>query len=97
MSRSYKKTPRCGDKKDKFMKNYANRILRRENKNYQNSSYKKRFCRYDICDYNSVYFTFEDWLHMRVRQWERWDRAKGDPYPDEKEEYRKWYKYYKRK
>ena len=29
MSRSYKHTPRSGDKKDKYLKNYANRRLRR--------------------------------------------------------------------
>lgn len=94
MSRSYKKVPRCGDNKNKIMKNYANRVLRRDENTYQYNSYKKRFCSYDICDYNSVYYTFEDWYRMRVRQWERWERG---PYPDRKEEYRKWYKYYKRK
>lgn len=94
MSRSYKKVPRSGDNKNRFMKKYANRVLRRDENTYQHKSYKKRFCSYNICDYNSVYYDFEDWYRMRVRQWERWGQG---PYPDRKEEYRKWYKYYKRK
>lgn len=97
MSRSYKKTPRSGDRKDKFMKNYANRILRRNNEAYQNGSYKKCFCHYDICDYNSVYYEFEDWYCKRVHEWKRWGQFYGYPYPDRKKEYRKWYKYYKMK
>lgn len=30
MSRSYKKTPRSGDKKNKYFKKYANRVYRRD-------------------------------------------------------------------
>ncbi|MBR4983983.1 MAG: hypothetical protein IKY94_15735 [Lachnospiraceae bacterium] len=97
MSRSFKKIPRSGDRKDKFMKNYANRILRRNNEAYQNGSYKKCFCRYDICDYNSVYYEFEAWYCKRVREWERWGQFRGHPYPDREKEYHKWYKYYKAK
>ena len=97
MSRSYKKIPRSGDRKDKFMKNYANRILRRNNEAYQNGSYKKCFCHYDICDYNSVYYEFEDWYCKRVREWEHWGQFRGYPYPDREKEYHKWYKYYKMK
>lgn len=29
MSRSYKKTPRAGDTKDKFYKRYANKLIRK--------------------------------------------------------------------
>lgn len=56
MSRSYKKTPRCGDKKDKYLKRYANRKLRRKKLfvDLQNKSYKKDFCSYDICDYQTI-------------------------------------------
>ena len=97
MSRSFKKVARSGDRKDKFMKNYANRILRRNSEAYQNGSYKKCFCHYDICDYNSVYYEFEDWYCKRVREWERWGQFRGHPYPDRKKEYHKWYKYYKMK
>lgn len=96
MSRSYKKTPRCGDRKNKAMKKYANHVVRRDTNTYQNSSYKKRFCRYDICDYESVGDTFQDYWNMRVRQWYSW-RWRYEEFPNEKEEYRKWYKWFKRK
>lgn len=64
MSRSRKKTPRCGDKKG--MKHYANRVIRRKKlkENISHMQYKKLFNRYDICDYQSVHFTFNDY-------WER--------------------------
>ena len=70
MSRSYKKTPYCGPK-SKAMKKYANRVLRRDNDTYQNGSYKKRFCSYDICDYK-FFETFEEYFESRVRQWHIW-------------------------
>ena len=95
MSRSYKKTPYCGPK-SKSMKKYANRVLRRDNNTYQNSSYKKRFCSYDICDYK-FFETFEEYFESRVRQWHIWGQKYGYPYPNHEIEYRKWYKYYKRK
>lgn len=62
MSRSYKKTPRCGDTKDKFFKKYANRKVRRNNTNhYNHKSYKKLSCSWDICDYETVGRTFEEY------------------------------------
>ena len=30
MSRSYKHTPYCGDSKSRFMKRYANKVVRRQ-------------------------------------------------------------------
>ena len=54
MSRSYKHTPRSGDKKDKYLKNYANRRLRRYPINkppLNNCTYKKYNCSWEICDY----------------------------------------------
>ena len=60
MSRSYKKTPRSGDQKDKFFKTYANRKLRRDKfHNLQHNSYKKNFCSYDICDYEWTHYSFK--------------------------------------
>ena len=43
MSRSYKHTPYCGDKKDKTLKKYANRRLRRRKLEHdlQHNSYKR--------------------------------------------------------
>ena len=56
MSRSYKHTPYCGLKKDKFFKNYANRKLRRRKLDHdlQHRSYKKDFCSWEICDYYEI-------------------------------------------
>ena len=68
MSRSYKKTPRSGDTKDKFFKRYANRRLRRRKLDIdlQHKSYKKDFCSYDICDYETVGTSFEEFWRDRV-------------------------------
>lgn len=62
MSRSYKHTPRCGDKKSKFVKNQANRKIRR-NKNITpfNKSYRKYHQSWDICDYESVGTSFNEY------------------------------------
>ena len=54
MSRSFKKTPRVGDTKNKFYKAYSNRRLRRRKVNEEetelnNSSYKKYNNSWDIC------------------------------------------------
>ena len=95
MSRSYKKHPYCGDK-DKSAKNYANRKVRREEDIFNNSSYKKLFPTWDICDYHST-FTFEAWWEMKVQYWHEYGKQRNQPYPSKKEEYRKWYKFYKMK
>lgn len=100
MSRSYKHTPRCGERKDRAMKTYANRKLRRQKNDYflQHKSYKKNFCSYDICDYEEVGTTFEDYWKTCLRVWYIWHfRFPNDPYPDRNEEYRRWLKWYKRK
>ena len=96
MSHSYKKTPYCGDRKQKIMKRQANKIVRKSKEAYQNASYKKCFCSYNICDFKDVGCTFEKFWKTRIRQWKCWG-YKYYPYPDKKEEYRKWYRYYKRK
>lgn len=97
MSRSYKKTPRSGDTKDKFYKNYANRKLRRNKfHNLQHSNYKKNFCSYDICDYEIVGETFEEWWEQCLKNWYRWKYLYA-PFPSREKEYRKWYKYFKAK
>lgn len=87
MSRSYKHTPRAGDKKDKFFKRYANKKLRRNklNHNLQNSSYKKNFPTWDICDYESVNKSFEQYVYNR-KKYKTFTNIK-----DEKEAYNKMY------
>lgn len=97
MSRSYKKTPRSGDQKDKFFKTYANRKFRRDKfNNLQHNSYKKNFCHYDICDYETVGETFEEWWKHCVSVWHNWG-CRYEPYPSREEEYRRWYKWFKAK
>lgn len=98
MSRSFKHTPYCGDKKSKFFKRYANRKLRRKKfeHNLQNKSYRKDFCYYDICDYYTIETdNFEIYYLKQIELWQKW-RAWGDdiPYPTREEcwkEYHKWY------
>ena len=97
MSRSYKKSPYGGDSKDKFYKNYSNRVIRRDKYNkYNGNSYKRKTCSWNICDYWSSY-TFEEWWDMIIKAWYEFYQYRGYPYPDEKEEYKKWYKHYKMK
>ena len=97
MSRSYKKTPRSGEKKNRYLKKYANRIYRRDKFNVlPYSSYKKNFCSYDICDYETVGYTFEDWWRDTLKSWYNWG-YKYEPFPNKESEYRTWYKWYKAK
>ena len=97
MSRSYKKTPRCGDTKDKFFKKYANRKVRRNNANhYNHNSYKKLSSSWDICDYETVGRTFEEYWKQTLQDWHQFG-YKYEPYPSYEEEYRRWFKWYKAK
>ncbi len=102
MSRSYKHTPYCGLKKDKFFKNYANRKLRHRKLDHdlQHRSYKKDFCSWEICDYYEIETkNFEEYYKSRVQRWRenrnRWYMADYDePCPTREEcwkEYQKWY------
>ena len=70
MSRSYKRTPRSGDKKDKFFKRYENHRLRKlpfeRTLNY--GAYKKHGEGWNICDYDSVGISFERyWRRLKCR------------------------------
>ena len=98
MSRSYKKTPRCGDTKNKFIKKYANRVLRRQKltSDLQHNSYKKNYCSYDICDYDEVGTSFETFWSRRVNSWHNWFH-RYEPFPNREEAYKEWMRWYKRK
>ena len=97
MSRSYKKTPRCGDKKDKFFKTYANRKYRRDKFTVlSHKAYKKNYCSYDICDYETIGMTFEQHWDRCLKSWYTWG-YKYEPYPNRDEAYREWYHWYKAK
>lgn len=97
MSRSYKHTPYSGDTKDRFMKKYANRKLRRKKleHNLQYNSYKKDLCSWDICDYATVETkNFEEYYKSCIQRWHKWGRYTYEPYPNREEcwkEYQKWY------
>ena len=78
MSRSYKHNPYVTDNgsRHKFMKKYANKIIRNKLKNsdecMQGSSYRKHSESYKICDY-SYYWSSED--AKRV-----YEQRKNEPY-----------------
>lgn len=95
MSRSYKKTPRSGDTKDKFFKRYANRRLRRRKLDIdlQHKSYKKDFCSYDICDYETVGTSFEEFWRDRVKKW----HSGRIHFPTREEAWKDYNRWYKRK
>lgn len=72
MSRSYKKTPRCGDTKTTGKK-FANRRVRRRplEEVYNRCSYKKLYEQWDICDYETVGYTFEAYWRSELK-WAAW-------------------------
>ncbi len=97
MSRSYKKTHYCGDRKNKFNKNYSNRIIRRSNGELpKGAAYKKVFPSYKICDCKSFYSSFENYYKCLVDFWNE-RRRQYDPFPDRKEAYRDYVRIYVRK
>ena len=98
MSRSYKKTPRSGDRKNKFFKNHANRVFRYDKFNtLQHSGYKKNYCRWNICDSETIEYSFDAWWKSSVSEWLNKGQYRGEPFPSLEEEYRLWYKWYKQK
>ena len=81
MSRSYKHTPRCGDRKGKYSKRRANRIVRRvgiEDSFPPYGGYKKLFESWNICDYEIKAKTFESYYADLVK----WNFPVGTPLPD---------------
>ena len=96
MSRSYKHTPRSGDQKDRYFKRYANRRVRRlpiDEHPLKGNDYKKVFCQYEICDYETVGTSFEQYWESLVKRWYEW-MWRSEPFPDRDEaydEYRRWF------
>ena len=100
MSRSYKSTPRSGDTKDKFFKKYANRKFRRlplDEHPIQHKSYKKYFCSYDICDYETVGMTFEQYWEGLVASWHQWRKYYGYSFPNRDNAYKDYCRWFLRK
>ena len=102
MSRSYKKTPYCGQRKNKFAKRQASKVVRRTLKHnpeieFAPGGYKKLYSSYDICDYwwvrswNNYWLDeLESYVAGLSRPWHR-----NDAPPNKQECYRRWLKYYK--
>ena len=81
MSRSYKHMPRCGDRKSRYSKRYANRIVRRANMKESfppYGGYKKLFESWNICDYEIKAKTFEGYCADLIR----WCFLAEKPLPD---------------
>ena len=94
MSRSFKHTPRCGDKKNKFMKRCASKRIRRDNLNieFNNKSYKKFFNSWDICDFEDVGVSFDEFCIGFMRWHDRFEEL-----PSREELWQMYQKYYLRK
>lgn len=91
MSRSYKKHPWATDNHSnrKYLKKVANKRVRRFNRELANgNAYKRLYPTYDICDYK-FFCTFIDALKELNR--------KIDEIENEKQYWKEWYKYYRRK
>ena len=105
MSRSYKKTPWCGDHKGTQKKRQAWKKVRQWQKDnpdilLQGGAYKKIYETWDICDYGWVTTWEEYW--RSCWEWyyyalEHYSNSTKNKKPDQKEEYRHWYKYHKGK
>ena len=101
MSRSFKKTPYCGDKKGKAKKHMANDKVRsffRKNSDItiSRSDYRKIQNPWDICDFYSI-TTFEEYWQCELNWYEEHKDRYNLPKPNKKEVYIEWYKAYKMK
>ena len=100
MSKSYRHTPRCGDKKNRAMKKSANRRVRRSKlkEDYpQYGGYRKRTEWWEICDREVVGCSFEQYYAWEVSRWHSWRYKYGDPYPTREEARKEYEKQYIRK
>ena len=95
MSRSYKKTPRCGQQKDKFFKRYENHRLRRLPLEHtlNDGAYKKHGEGWNICDYETVGISFERYWYCLKKRFHR----RPDLMGTKEEAYREYLKWYIRK
>lgn len=96
MSRSYKRTPRCGDQKDRYFKKYSNHKICRlpiDELPKKGKTYKKVLHDYSICDYETVGTSFQQYWARLIKRWHEWEWHYA-PYPDYEEayeEYRRWF------
>ena len=99
MSRSYKHTPSCGEGKNKFMKNYSNRVIRRKLNNedfiLQGNDYRKVVEPWEIEDYR-WYSTFGMYSARHKNHINMFYRYL-DANETEEDLYKEWSKWYFRK
>jgi hypothetical protein len=102
MSRSYKKTPWCGDHKGKVKKRLANKSVRAQLKenpdfNPKGGMFKKLYCSWNICDYGWI-TPWEEYWESCLRQHAEWvRRGWNDEEPDRQKEYQRWLRFYHNK
>lgn len=103
MSRSYKKTPYCGDRKGKSSKRAANskvRAVLKQNPDAitSGSAYRKLYDSWEICDYGWL-CSWEEYWENELEVYRRMllHYPEHVVYPNKKESYKKWRKYYKMK
>ena len=85
MSRSYKHTPRCGERKGTIKKRIANHVVRRKKLRTdfpQYAGYRKLYERWDICDYDEVGTSFGEYC-FQMRRWASQPWAGPVPDPEE--------------
>lgn len=99
MSRSYKKTPYSGNKKNKYLKNYANHRIRQYEGEIPNGKRYRRFLdSWKICDYYDITSFEKYWqICLRYHVWRSNFYGSNEKFPTRKEVYQEWKKYYKRK
>lgn len=100
MSKSYKKTPYCGDTKGKEKKRIANHKVRQylrsnEDTVLRGGAYKRLYNTWDICDFYWIADWEEYWFNCLESYYNRGHLYREEP--DYEEEFRRWWKYYKRK
>lgn len=107
MSRSYKKTPCCKDSPDRFNKKRSNRLIRRNNKDWDSPLYRRYYKFFinpwEICDYVEI----EGSLHQYLSKYEQQCidvsypssyPSYGRYFPKDRKEAKNWYyAIYKRK
>ena len=101
MSRSYKKTPWCGDHKGTEKKRMAWKSVRswlKANPDVllNGGKYRKVYEPWDICDYGSI-MPWEEYWQDCIDYWEEYGKRRGEPFHDKKDEYRRWRKWHKNK
>lgn len=104
MSRSYKKTPWCGDRKGKAKKRIANHKMRRALNGDPDlilpiGGHRKFTETWDICDYGWL-CSWTSWWDRALRDYE-WQKMvfpdRPIELPNKKREYKRWLKYYRSK